>query len=60
MKGPTMEPMKHHRHRQHYSPAAERAELRAAAGAEFAAILLVAGALTVGALFYFDIFTKGF
>ena len=55
-----MQPMKHHRHRQHYSPAAERAESRAAAGADFAAVLIVAGALTVGALFYFDIFTKGF
>jgi len=55
-----MQPMKHHRHRQHYSPAAERAESRAAAGADFAAILIVAGLLTMGALAYFDIFTKGF
>ncbi len=52
--------MKHHRHRQHYSPAAERAAERAAAGADFLAVLIVAGALTVGALVYFDIFTKGF
>ena len=52
--------MKHHRHRQHYSPAADRAEARASAGADFAAILIIAGALTVGALAYFDIFTKGF
>jgi hypothetical protein len=52
--------MKHHQHRQHYSPAAERAEQRATAGADFVAVLLIAGALTVGALFYFDIFTKGF
>jgi hypothetical protein len=36
------------------------ARARAAAGADFAAVLIVAGALTVGALFYFDIFTKGF
>jgi hypothetical protein len=28
-------PMKHHQHRQHYSPAAERAEARAAAGFDF-------------------------
>ena len=53
-----MQEMKHHKHRQHYSP--ERAESRAAAGFDFLAVLLVAGALTVGALFYFDIFTKGF
>ena len=50
--------MKHHQHRQHYSP--ERAESRAAAGADFAAILIIAGLLTIGALAYFDIFTKGF
>ena len=55
-----MQPMKHHQHRQHYSPAAERAESRAAAGFDFLAVLIVAGALTVGALVYFDIFTKGF
>ena len=55
-----MQPMKHHRHRQHYSPAAERAEARAAAGFDFLAVLIGAGALTVGALAYFDIFTKGF
>ncbi len=55
-----MEPMKHHRHRQHYSPAAERAKARAAAGADFAAILIIAGLLTMGALAYLDIFTKGF
>ena len=55
-----MQEMKHHKHRQHYSPGAERAEARAAAGFDFLAVLLVAGALTVGALFYFDIFTKGF
>ena len=55
-----MQPMKHHRHRQHYSPAAERAEKRAAAGFDFVAVLIVAGALTVGALVFFDIFTKGF
>ena len=52
--------MKHHKHRQHYSPAAERAEARAAAGFDFLAVLIVAAALTVGALAYFDIFTKGF
>ena len=52
--------MKHHEHRQLYSPAAERAEKRAAAGLDFLAVLLIAGALTVGALSYFDIFTKGF
>ena len=52
--------MKHHRHRQHYSPAAERAEARAAAGFDFVAVLLIAGLLTWGALAYFDIFTKGF
>ena len=55
-----MQEMKHHKHRQHYSPGAERAEKRAAAGFDFLAVLIVAGALTVGALFYFDIFTKGF
>ena len=55
-----MQAMKHHQHRQHYSPAAERAESRAAAGADFAAILIIAGLLTMGALAYFDIFTKGF
>ena len=55
-----MEPMKHHQHRQHYSPAAERAAERAAAGADFAAVLLIAGLLTVAGLAYFDIFTKGF
>ena len=55
-----MEPMKHHQHHQHYSPAAERAESRAAAGADFAAVLIIAGLLTMGALAYFDIFTKGF
>jgi len=55
-----MQEMKHHRHRQHYSPAAERAEARAAAGADFAAVLIIAGLLTWGALSYFDIFTKGF
>ena len=55
-----MQPMNHHQHRQHYSPAAERAEKRAAAGFEFLAVLIVAGALTVGALAYFEIFTKGF
>ena len=52
--------MKHHKHRQHYSPGAERAEARAAAGADFAAVLIIAGLLTWGALSYFDIFTKGF
>jgi len=52
--------MKHHQHRQHYSPAAERAEARAAAGFDFLAVLIVAAVLTVGALAYFDIFTKGF
>jgi hypothetical protein len=55
-----MEPMKHHQHRQHYSPAAERAEARAAAGADFAAILIIAGLLTLAALTYFDILTRGF
>jgi hypothetical protein len=55
-----MKPMKHHQHRQHYSPAAEHAEKRAAAGADFAAVLIIAGLLTWGALSYFDIFTKGF
>lgn len=55
-----MQPMKHHRHRQHYSPAAERAAQRAAAGSDFLAVLIVAAALTVGALAYFDILTRGF
>jgi hypothetical protein len=52
--------MKHHQHRQHYSPAAERAAERAAAGADFLAVLIVAGLLTLGALAYFDILTRGF
>jgi hypothetical protein len=52
--------MKHHEHRQTYSPAAERAEKRAAAGLDFLAVLLIAGALTVAALAYFDVLTKGF
>jgi hypothetical protein len=55
-----MQEMKHHRHRQTYRPGAERAEARAAAGADFVAVLLIAGLLTWGALSYFDIFTKGF
>lgn len=56
--------MKHHQHRQHYSPAAERAAQRAneraAAGLDFLAVLIVAAVLTVGALAYFDILTRGF
>lgn len=55
-----MQEMKHHRHRQTYSPAAERAEARATAGADLVAILLFSGALTVAALAYFDILTRGF
>ena len=52
--------MKHHKHHQNYSPAAERAEARAAAGLDFLAVLIVAGALTIGALAFFGILTKGF
>jgi hypothetical protein len=52
--------MKHHQHRQTYSPAAERAAQRAAAGAELLAVLIVAGLLTLGALAFFDVLTKGF
>ena len=55
-----MQKMKHHQHRQHYNPGAERAEARAAAGFDFLAVLIVAAVLTVAALAYFDIFTKGF